>query len=238
MYSGLYQYNAEIVPILIIAIIEALVLLVWLSCLIKINWKPVKEKTRQALINAHLPFSTWQHTDFIKCCILTVFLGLALFGSIRSDYFYHGQMPFSQGFSWPGPSAHTALAQQFIDKIPPNGSVSAQSQLVPHLSHRSSIYLFPYAVGQAQYIFLDVTSDFYPYYGFNDYIHKVHDTLSSGQYGILAVQDGYLLLGRGLPSTDTASCPAKRQGQYNNPGPVLSNLLGSICSQPSSATLQ
>ena len=237
MYSGLYQYNAEIVPILIIATIEALVLFLWLARLIKINWKPVKEKTRQALRDAHLYFPIWQYTDFMKGGMLAVLLGLVLFSSVRSDFFYHGHMPFSQGFSWPTPSAHTALAQQFIDKIPTDMSVSAQSQLVPHLSHRSDIYLFPYAVDQAQYIFLDVTSDVYPYYSFHDYLQAVKNTLSSGQYGIIAAQDGYLLLGRGLPLTDTVSCPTNEQDPYNNSGPVLSSLLGNVCFQPSSTAL-
>jgi uncharacterized membrane protein len=238
MYSGLYQYNAEIIPILIIATIEALALLLWLVRLIRITWKPVKEKTRQASRAAHLSFPIWLHTDGMKGCILAILLGLALFSTIRSDVLYHGHLPFSQGFQWPMPSAHTALAQQFIEKLPPHASVSAQSQLVPHLSHRSAIYLFPYAVNQAQYIFLDVTSGVYPYYSFHDYLQAVKDTLSSGQYGILAAQDGYLLLRHGLPLTDTASCPANEQGQYDNPGPVLSSLLGHVCSQPSSATLQ
>ena len=146
----------------------------------------------------------------------------------------HCSLPFSQGFRWPTPSAHTALAQQFIDKIPPDMFVSAQSELVPHLSHRSDIYLFPYAVDQAQYIFLEVTSDVYPYYSFHDYLQAVKNTLSSGQYGIIAAQDGYLLLGHGLPLTDTASCSAD---PYTNSGPVLSSLLGNVCSQPSSTAL-
>jgi uncharacterized membrane protein len=237
MYSGLYQYNAEIVPILIIATVEALVLLLWLTRLVRTNWKLVQKQTQQTLRNAYSSFPIWQRTDFMQGCVLAMLLGLVLLRSIRFDVIYHGRLPFSHGFSWPAPSAHTALAEQFIDKIPPDISVSAQSELVPHLSHRSAIYLFPYKADQAKYVFLDVTSDVYPYYSFHDYLQAVKNTLSSGQYSIIAAQDGYLLLRRGLPLSDTVPCPAKEQGQSESPGPVLSNLLGNVCSPPSATGL-
>lgn len=232
MYSGLYQYNAEIVPILIIATVEALVVIFWLVCLIRSHWKLTQEKNRQDLRDAYSSFfSIWQHADFMQGCVLVGVLGLVLFRSTWSDIFYHGHLPFSRGFSWPAPSTHTKLAKQFIDKIPPDTSVSAQSELVPHLSHRSAIYLFPYEANQAEYIFLDVTSDVYPYYSFHDYLQAVKNTLSSGQYGIIAAQDGYLLLRRGLTLTDTVSCPVREQGQSDSAGPVLSSLLGNVCPQ-------
>lgn len=238
MYSGLYQYNAEIVPILIIATVEALVVIFWLAYLIRNHWKPTQEQNRQHLRDTYSSFfPIWQHADFMQGCVLVVVLGLVLFRSTWSDIFYHGHLPFSRGFSWPAPSAHTALAKQFIDQIPQNTSVSAQSELVPHLSHRSAIYLFPYEADQADYIFLDVTSDVYPYYSFHDYLQAVKNTLSNSQYGIIAAQDGYLLLKRGLPLSDTAPCPAKEQDQSESPGPVLSNLLGNVCSQSSATDL-
>ncbi len=235
MYSGLFQYNAEIVPILIIATIEALVLLLWLMHLIEAEWKLVRARTRLTTKG----FSRWlfiqRPCQAISNYILLVPLGLALFSSIRYDDLYHGHLPFSQNFHWPVLSAHLALAQQFIDKIPPDTSVSAQSQLVPHLSHRADIYLFPYAANQSQYIFLDVTSDVYPYYGFNDYLQGVEDILSSGQYDIVAAQDGYLLLRHG-DQADTGSCPMEGQGQDNDPGLLLFTLLGNVCSQLSAVT--
>ena len=232
MYSGLFQYNAEIIPILIIATIEAIVLLLWLVRFVETGRKLMGEKHRLVTTYVYI----WQRNHFMNNCILLVPLGLALFSSIRYDGLYHGHLPFSQNFRWPTPSTHTALAQQFIDKIPPDTSVSAQSQLVPHLSHRSDIYLFPYVVNQAEYIFLDVTSDVYPYYSFHDYLQGVKDTLSSGQYKIIVAQDGYLLLMRGDPLADTVSCPIKERGQDNDLGPILFSLLESVCSQSSSVT--
>jgi uncharacterized membrane protein len=235
MYSGLFQYNAEIVPILIIATIEALVLFLWLVHLIEAEWKLIRASAWLTTKGFRRWSFIWRQGQGISSYILLIPLGLALFSSIRYDDLYHGHLPFSQNFHWPVPSAHLALAQQFIDKIPPDTSVSAQSQLVPHLSHRSNIYLFPYAMNQVQYIFLDVTSDVYPYYSFNDYLQEVKDILSSGQYDVVAAQDGYLLLRRGKQA-DTGSCPMEGQGRDNDPGLLLTSLLDNLCSQSSSIT--
>jgi len=136
---------------------------------------------------------------------LIVLIGLFLFSSIRSDYYFHGQMPFSIGFDWPTSSTHVDLVQNLINMIPPTASVSAQSKLVPHLSHRESVYLFPYADNVADYVFLDVTSDIYPYMGSPNYVNEAKKVLLSGNYGIVAAQDGYLLLKRRSPSTGLPS---------------------------------
>ncbi len=121
-------------------------------------------------------------------------------------------------------SAHTDLAQHFIDMIPADASVSAQSALVPHISHRSHIYLFPYGDDYADYVFLDVTSDIYPFFS-HDYIAAAKKVLLSGHYGILAAQDGYLLLKRGLPPPSISSDSPFQGGEK-----ALLNLPDSFCS--------
>jgi hypothetical protein len=128
--------------------------------------------------------------------MLTVLIGFVLFNLVQANYPY-GSLPFSRGFAWPQVSAHTALAQRFIDMIPASASVSAQSSLVPHLSERNSIYLFPYQDDSADYIFLDITSVTYPY-NMNPYTNEVKKILLSGNYQVIAAQDGYLLLKKGL----------------------------------------
>src|SRR5690349_13525267 len=86
-----------------------------------------------------------------------------------------------------------------IDLIPQSASVSAQSSLVPHISERKSIYLFPYQDTTADHIFLDTTSYTYPFQS-SSYTSEVKKVLLSGNYGVVAAQDGYLLLKRGLPA--------------------------------------
>jgi hypothetical protein len=87
-------------------------------------------------------------------------------------------------------------------QVPTNASVSAQNALVPHLSQRQSIYLFPYAVGHADYILLDAIGSIYPFKDYQDYASKVKAALQHGDYGVVDMRDGYLLLKRGFLSSD------------------------------------
>jgi uncharacterized membrane protein len=238
-YTGLFQYNADIVPVLIFSTIEAMVLLLWLAQVAGARlrvWQASASGTRQTL------FSRMKiHSNSIQVGLLAVLLGLVLFTSARSDYYFHGQLPYSQGFRWPLTNAHTALAQHFIDMIPSDASVSAQSTLVPHISQRKHIYQFPYAVPlsyavhpqpatMADYVFLDVSADIYPYYTTSDYVRDIKSLLINKQYGIVAAQDGYLLLKRGLPAPNLSSASAVKPGPDVNNALVLPEFPKSFCS--------
>ncbi|GIW05223.1 MAG: hypothetical protein KatS3mg060_0028 [Dehalococcoidia bacterium] len=52
-------------------------------------------------------------------------------------------------------------AHEAFRRIPPDASVSAQSDLVPHLAHRRQIYLFP-NIHDAEYVVLDGFADYWP----------------------------------------------------------------------------
>ncbi|HZR40748.1 MAG TPA: DUF2079 domain-containing protein [Ktedonobacteraceae bacterium] len=228
MYTGIFHYNAEIVPVLIFATIEAIVLILWLVYIIPIWWRrgtllffarkgvrsPQSTPTAPAasedmastnaaarphLFNLPAFLRAPLPQRLVPACLLTVLLTFVLFNAVKADYSFYGHLPFSSGFQWPSTSAHTALAQRFIGMIPPTASVSAQNKLVPHLSHREKIYLFPYASESADYIFLDINGDIYPYPNVSQYMSDVQKVMASGNYGVLAAQDGYVLLKRGLP---------------------------------------
>ena len=223
MYSGLFQYNAEIAPILIFATIETIALIPILNfpgrrrrrCSQETFEKPCVH-TRGTLSGeqagepgglSHYGLSSPCHAAcgyrvnpfhrYLHSMLLALMLIYILFSVLHQDY-THSAMPFAQDFRWPHTTAHTQLAQRFIDMIPPTASVSAQSRLVPHLSHRLNVYMFPYADDRANYILLDVTGDRYPYFNAQAYTREVKKVLQSGIYGILAARDGYLLLERGL----------------------------------------
>ena len=217
MYSGFYQYNAEIVPVLIFATIEAMVLILWL-----VQWG-IGWLSERKVVSSTSGVRTRRLSYWVHAVLLAGLVGLVLFNVVKADY-ARGTMPFSLGFRWPVASAHTELAQHFIDMIPAEASVSAQSALVPHLSHRAHIYLFPYADDYADYVFLDVTSDIYPFYS-HDYIAAVKRVLLSGDYGILAAQDGYLLLKRGLPAPSISPDSPFQAGEN-----ALLNLPDGFCS--------
>ena len=219
-YLGIFQYNAEIVPVLIFATIEAIVVIIWI-----VQWfvNQVREQRVQAQ-PAEKPAAAPRRLErWIRPSLLIVLLGFMLFSVVRQDYAY-GALPTSKGFQWPQLTAHDALAQRFIEMIPPSASVSAQAVLAPHISERTNIYQFPYQDDQADYIFLDITSLTYPY-AFHDYTTEVKRVLMGGKYGVVAAQDGYLLLKKGLPSPGISPYSPVQDGDD-----VIPNLPDEFCS--------
>ncbi len=245
-YTGLFHYNAEIVPVLIFAIIEAMVLILWV-----VQWVLARMQAQAAEeVSAETTFptqgrSSWQLIRVLHIVLLFLMLFFVLFTTVRRDDTFFGKMPFAENFQWPTSSAHTQLANHFIAMIPPDASVSAQTKLVPHLSHRSDIYMFPYgtpfdptqpatkSTDKADYILLDLEGDYYPYFTSQDYINGVKTVLLSGDYGVLAAQDGYLLLKRGLsqPGISPYSVqPASEMKNWQLNYLILPNLPASLCS--------
>ncbi len=224
-YVGVFQYSAEIVPILIFATIEAVVFIVWLVQWVINRLQEQRTQTQAAGTPAAATASArprhiqrWLHP-----ILLAVLIVFALVNVVREDFTY-GSLPFSQGFTWPQVTAHDQLAQRFVDMIPPSASVSAQSNLVPHISERTNIYMFPYGNDRADYIFLDVTNYTYPLYS-GQYNQHVNQILLGGNYGIVAAQDGYLLLKRGLSPPGVAPYSPSQTGSN-----AIPNLPKSFCS--------
>ncbi len=120
--------------------------------------------------------------------------GLAVLVLLISGYHHYqvGVSPLARGFRPPGLTPHHRLAREFMALIPPDAPLSAQSGLYPHLAHREKAYLFP-AINDAEYVFLDVTSPSYPI-SVEKLYGKVRGLLDSQEFGVLAAQDGYLLL--------------------------------------------
>lgn len=54
-----------------------------------------------------------------------------------------------------------AVVRDLMDVIPPDASVSAQDELLPHLSHRREVYLFP-TIEKADFIVMDRLGSTYP----------------------------------------------------------------------------
>ncbi len=227
MYSGIFQYNAEIVPALIFATVEALVIIGWLIQVI-LAWSRLYFSKRYGRHDKQA-FCSWLPGRIVHIGLLAGLLGGTLASTVYTDYSFYGQMPFSEGFSWPGVTDHLRLAQHFIEMIPPTASVSAQSKLVPHISEREHIYLFPYADDLADYVFLDVTSATYPYNA-SQYIHEVQRLLRSGKYGIASAQDGYLLLKRGLPGPEVSPLSPMAPSNGVDASQVLFNWPQGFCS--------
>ncbi len=220
-YLGVFHYSAEIVPVLIFATIEAIVVIIW-----GLQWftNRLRERNEGPGQVGEKPVTAPSRLErWLRPVALFILTGFVLVTVVRQDYPY-GSLPFSKGFSWPQVTAHETLAQRFIDMIPASASVSAQSSLVPHLSERTSVYLFPYQDNQAQYIFLDVTSVTYPY-SINPYTTEVKKILLSGNYGVVAAQDGYLLLKKGLSAPTLSPFSPVQEGNE-----VIPDLPDEFCS--------
>lgn len=207
MYSGYFQYNAEIVPILIFASIEATVLIMWAvrwwtaNALAERKGRESESSARIAPARVHRP----SPAVLVQVGVLVLVLGFLLARVVRSTTEYNAYsvvIPYARGFVWPQVTPHNKLASQFIAEIPAAASVTTQTALVPHLSQRKGIYLFPYAVNDAEYILLDAKGYLYPFKDYSSYAATVKTILQRGNYGIVDMQDGYLLLKQGYASSD------------------------------------
>ncbi len=246
MYSGDFQYNAEIIPILIFSSIEATVLMLWLvrwlmarvsqranagksieserqhreqpgvlatqatrkggsgvaaTQATRKGW-PYYIRPRRASAQMHWP-SLSRLAQISMLTLVLCYMLVRLFNS-TTQYNVYSVMPYAHGFIRPQVTQHDKLAARFLKEIPPDASVSAQTTLVPHLSERQYIYLFPYAVNHADYIFLDARAYTYPFKDYEAYATSVKSILRQGNYGILDMDDSYLLLKRGYPQSDIA----------------------------------
>ena len=247
MRTGIYHYNAEIVPVLVFSAIEAVALLAALCGWLAQRFAPALQRVPfgkatsyvislvllwvagflAGILLAPTLFSSPSSPSSIEApahalvsvrgrlallresierrlsavpfarVVMAGLTLLALFFGIREQS-GHGYLPGATGISWPQQTAHTRLADELLPLIPADDSVSAQAALVPHVSHRRFIYQFPYKASEADYVFLDVTGDLYPY-GLQPqvYADKVRQLLDSHADHVVAARDGYLLLARG-----------------------------------------
>jgi uncharacterized membrane protein len=232
--SGLYHYNAEIVPILILASVESVAWLAGLAAWVSRRGQRVLASTpaavdagarlRASAVVAAAPLTAaraWLRTRLtldlpapnlaratsaggVRYGAVLGLVAVTLVFSLHEQA-GHGYLPFSRGFAWPQQSAHTRLADDVIRLIPAGASLSAQSDLAPHVSQRRFIYQYPFGAESAQYVLLDLTGNIYPFNTAADYFASVRALLGSHTMHVVAARDGYLLLARGAgPSLNPA----------------------------------
>jgi hypothetical protein len=97
---------------------------------------------------------------------------------------------------------HHRLAEEFLRLVPPEASLSAQSLLAAHATHRRALFEFP-SLGDrppdrppAEYILLDAQMHTWPL-SKSEYFQKVRALLAEGAYGVLRAEGGYIALRRG-----------------------------------------
>jgi uncharacterized membrane protein len=127
-------------------------------------------------------------------------------------YLVAGSGPFGADYAPAALSAHSAQAATIASSLPTDAAVSATSSLVPRVSRRSRVYVFP-AVLDADYAFLDLQASPGPTSAGDVYL-RVQEMLASGEWVLRSADDGLILLRR--TSEATAAEPAaavRRVGQ-------------------------
>ena len=102
-------------------------------------------------------------------------------------------------------TSHHRVNDRMADTIPQEASVSAHFFLGPHVAYRQDLFLFPDKLGEAEYVFYDLTL---PYNRLMS--HKVHSNpavnpvnvpflslLDDRRYGIVNFEDGTIIFKKG-----------------------------------------
>lgn len=120
---------------------------------------------------------------------------------------WFGETPLSRTYGGPEKvwrTDHHRLAASFLQAVPADASLAAQTGLAAHATHRLEIYEFPYLNRDPQYILLSARMHPWPL-SLADYARCVGEILDAGVYGVVKYEDGYILLRRGHSTELNAS---------------------------------
>jgi uncharacterized membrane protein len=127
---------------------------------------------------------------------------------------------FSRQFDGiPQADDHDRRLARVVAEVPPDASISTLSDIVPHLSSRDEIFLFP-AVAGADYLLFDsaVDGNFYPLISRDarsEAIAALIPYIAGGEYGLVWSEDGIVLLKRGFdPSRNAEALLAVLSGSW------------------------
>jgi hypothetical protein len=168
MYSGFYQYSAEIIPFVVAA-----------SAL---GAGAVARAARVWKTGA----AGW---------MLPAICGFILVAS-GVDTYRTGFSPLARGYLIPSPGRHQEIENRLLAAIPGSATVAAADEIVPHLSDRYWIYKLPmvrpHNGPRARYIALDATIPSLPVRPAQ--LHAAAMAALASGYGVVAAQDGVLVL--------------------------------------------
>jgi hypothetical protein len=114
--------------------------------------------------------------------------------SCAGGYALEGAGPFGGNYAPAMLTDHSRRAAALAQSLPRDAAVSASSALVPHLSNRPLVYVFP-AVLDAEYVFLDLRSSPAPTSA-GDVFLRVAALLQAGGWRVEEARDGLLMLQR------------------------------------------
>jgi uncharacterized membrane protein len=173
-----YHYAAPAVPFVMLAAVDGI--------------------TRLSNIKCQIPNPKSQIPN-LKFVIPLLVLAVSLVYHV-----YRGYSPLALSFHWPEVTAHERLGDELAASIPPTVPVVAQAELVPLADHRPWIQIWqgPFDP-RADYFFFDVS---HPAFVNRDGAQEnlLSDIARDPTVGLVASNDGYLLLRRGAPRLPTS----------------------------------
>jgi len=171
MYSGFYQYSAEILPFVI-----------------------ASAALGTGFVSRYFARFAGSPSRWLPALLCALVLLATAIDTRR-----YGFSPLAVGYSVPSAAAHQAIEDRLLRSIPPGAAVAAADEIEPHLSDRPWVYLLPTThprnAPAARYLALDASIPSLPVTP-----RALHATvvaaLHSG-YGILQARDGVLVAERG-----------------------------------------
>lgn len=129
----------------------------------------------------------------IAAVCLSVFFHLSRFGALYPI----GRDPLAHDLRGVySSSERSKVAYRFMKEIPDGESVSAQSDLAPHLSSRREIYVFP-VIENAKYVLLDLQGETFPAQLLGvPYLDQVRRLRADLRYELILEESGFLLFRR------------------------------------------
>jgi uncharacterized membrane protein len=127
-----------------------------------------------------------------------------ILGSLAA-YVLAGAGPLAADYAPASVTAHASRAAALAASLPVDATVSATSALVPRVSWRAGVYVFP-AVLDATFVFVDLRASPAPTSA-GDVFLRLRDMLAEGGWRVEHAEDGLLLLHRvpDAPAVDIAS---------------------------------
>jgi len=108
-------------------------------------------------------------------------------------------------------TARTRLGHELLDRVPPNAAVSVQSDLLPHLAHRTEIYVYPDNLDKVEYAIVDLQSNPYPFRSSAKLNDSLQNLLAGTAFDLWIEADDYYVLRR----ADELRIPYPRQEVLN-----------------------
>ena len=151
-------------------------------------------------------------------------------------YAWQGAGPFGGRYAPAAVTDHASRAIQMASALPADAAVSASSSLVPHLSRRARVFVFP-ALQDADHVFLDLRASPAPTSA-GDVFLRVQSLLGEGGWRVEAAEDGLLLLARDplgaadRPASDACGRGLRRSAHRRLPGWSTAAAVGAAGAEP------